>query len=91
MNFVIFLRNVDEFISEFCEEFYKIAKTIKNSRYFDKNAIKIRNVLDISGIDAQVHSFTSFVASYPSKVCETRGAPKPASTAELRDASVQLR
>ena len=53
---------------KFCRNFAKDSS--KHFRYFDKNVRKIRKMLEISGIDAKVHSFSSLVQSYPySRVC----------------------
>ena len=47
MNFVIFLRNFDEILSEFHEQFQEITEVLNILR---NNARKIRKMLEISGI-----------------------------------------
>ena len=62
MNFVIFLPKFDEILSEFREEFQKIAKTLD---ILIKMREKREKMLEISGIAAKVHSFSSLVQSHP--------------------------
>ena len=47
MNFVVFLLNFDEILSEFHEEFQEITKVLNILR---NSARKIRKMLEISGI-----------------------------------------
>ena len=54
MNFVIFLLNFDEILSEFHEKFQEIAKFLNILR---NNARKIRKMLEISGICEKFHFF----------------------------------
>ena len=62
MNFVIFLLNFYEILSEFRDEFWKIAKTLY---VFIKMREILEKMLENSGIDAKVHSFSSLVQLYP--------------------------
>ena len=57
MNFVIFLQNFDEILSEFHEELQKIAD---NSDIFTKLPEKFRKILEISGFCDEFHSSVSF-------------------------------
>ena len=61
-NFIICLLNFDEILSEFREEFQKIVNFLD---IFIKLWEKIEKLLEISGIDAKVHSFSSLVQLHP--------------------------
>ena len=54
MNFVIFLLNFDEILSEFHEKFQEITKVLNILR---NSARKIRKMLEISGICEKFHLF----------------------------------
>ena len=54
MNFVIFLLNFDEILSEFHEKFQEITKVLNILR---NSARKIRKMLEISGICEKFHFF----------------------------------
>ena len=62
MKFVIFLLKFDDILSEFREEFQKIAKTLD---MLVKLWEKLEKMLEIFGIAAKVHAFSSFVQSSP--------------------------
>ena len=62
MNFVIFLLNFDEILSEFHEKFQEITKVLNILR---NSARKIRKMLEISGICEKFSFFISFFHSSP--------------------------
>ena len=70
MNFVIFLLNFDEILSEFHEKFQEITKVLNILR---NSARKIRKMLEISGICEKFHFFRMKI-SINSLVCAARYA-----------------
>ena len=62
MNFVIFLLNFDEILSEFHEELQKIAKFLD---IFIKLPEKLRKMLDISGFCEEFHYSVSLFQATP--------------------------
>ena len=56
MNFVIFLINFDEILSEFHEKFQEITKDLVLN-ILKNSARKIRKMLEISGICEKFHFF----------------------------------
>ena len=74
LKFISFQQKIDEFCNfsatiwwNFVGISRRILENCKNSIFFNKNARKIRKMLEISGIDAKVHSFSSLVQLHPSQ------------------------